>query len=92
MPCRVIPGMSPRLFYKGKVSVSGGGDSLYKYKEHEDWWNRLFEITDRLNMFVDVHTREKFVDREFWVKINRCVFSSWRRFVRNVVESGTPFL
>ena len=61
---------------KGKVSISGGGDPLYKYKENEDWWNKLFDITNRLNMLVDVHTREKFIDREFWSKINRCVFSS----------------
>jgi len=64
--------------YKGKVSVSGGGDSLYKYQEHEDWWNRLFDITNGLNMLVDVHTREKFMHEEFWSKINRCVFSSDR--------------
>lgn len=62
----------------GKVSVSGGGDSLYEYEKHEEWWNRFFEITSNLNMLVDVHTREKFYNNEFWAKINRCVFSSDR--------------
>jgi len=62
---------------KGKVSVSGGGDCLYKYDIHEDWWVKFFDITSNLNMLVDVHTREKFTHQSFWKKhINRCVFSS----------------
>ena len=62
---------------KGKVSVSGGGDCLYKYNEHAEWWTRFFGITKNLNMLVDIHTREKFYDFEwFQNNINRCVFSS----------------
>ena len=62
---------------KGKVSVSGGGDCLYKYDEHVGWWIKLFEITNRLDMLVDVHTREKFTHQSFWRNhVNRCVFSS----------------
>ena len=62
---------------KGKVSISGGGDCLYKYDQHVGWWIKLFKITSSLNMFVDVHTREKFTHQSFWKKhINRCVFSS----------------
>jgi hypothetical protein len=62
---------------KGKVSVSGGGDCLYKYDEHVGWWIKFFEITSNLNMLVDVHTREKFTHQLFWRNhINRCVFSS----------------
>lgn len=61
---------------KAKVSVSGGGDCLYKHEEHSDWWNRFFEITNNLNMVVDVHSREKFYNKQFWQKINKCVFSS----------------
>jgi hypothetical protein len=62
---------------KGKVSVSGGGDCLYKYDEHVGWWIKFFDITSDLNMKVDVHTREKFTHQSFWKKhINRCVFSS----------------
>jgi hypothetical protein len=63
--------------HQGKVSVSGGGDCLYKYDQHVSWWMKLFDITNNLNMFVDVHTREKFTHQSFWKKhINRCVFSS----------------
>jgi hypothetical protein len=62
---------------KGKVSVSGGGDCLYRYDKYVGWWIKFFELTERLGMLVDVHTREKFTHQSFWRKhINRCVFSS----------------
>jgi hypothetical protein len=61
---------------KGKVSVSGGGDCLYKYDKYKIWWDKLFKITDKLNMMVDVHSREKFINNVFLNIINRYVFSS----------------
>lgn len=61
---------------RGKVSVSGGGDCLYRYDQYVGWWKRLFEETSDLRMLVDVHTREKFTHQGFWRRINRCVFSS----------------
>ena len=61
---------------KGKVSVSGGGDCLYKYNTYKIWWNNFFKIAKEFNMLVDVHTREKFHNNNFWKNINRCVFSS----------------
>lgn len=61
---------------RGKVSVSGGGDCLYRYDQYVGWWKRLFEETSDLRMLVDVHTREKFTHQGFWQRINRCVFSS----------------
>lgn len=60
---------------RGKVSISGGGDPLYHYEENKEWWNKLFSITDSLNMKVDVHTRILNVDKEFWKKINRVSLS-----------------
>jgi hypothetical protein len=61
-----------------KVSVSGGGDPLYRYEENKEWWNRLFAITRQLKMKVDVHTRECLFDNNFWSQINLCAFSSDR--------------
>jgi hypothetical protein len=62
---------------KNKVSVSGGGDCLYRYDLYVGWWIKFLEMTNDLNMLVDVHTREKFMHNSFWRKhINRCVFSS----------------
>jgi hypothetical protein len=59
----------------GKVSVSGGGDCLYEYYKHLDWWERLFNLTDNLNMKVDVHSRTRLYERDFWQRVHRCVFS-----------------
>lgn len=61
---------------KGKVSVSGGGDCLYNYNKYESWWNKFYDICTQLNMYIDVHSREKFYDEGFWKKVNRCVLSS----------------
>jgi len=62
---------------KGKVSVSGGGDCLYKYDDYAYWWNNFFDLAKEFNMLVDIHTREKFYSSDFWENnINRCVFSS----------------
>ena len=62
---------------KGKVSVSGGGDCLYRYDLYVGWWVKFLKITNKLNMKVDIHTREKFTKQSFWRKhVNRCVFSS----------------
>jgi organic radical activating enzyme len=62
---------------KGKVSLSGGGDPLHKYNENAKWWNNFLSITNKYNMLVDIHTREKFTNfKWFDDNINRCVFSS----------------
>jgi len=61
---------------KGKVSVSGGGDCLYRYDEYEDWWNKFFNICGQLDMLVDVHSRQVFHNDDFWRKVNRVVVSS----------------
>jgi len=61
---------------KGKVSVSGGGDCLYKYDIYKPWWDKFFSITDKLSMLVDVHSREVFKNDEFWKRVNRVVVSS----------------
>jgi hypothetical protein len=64
---------------KGKVSVSGGGDCLYRFDEYYEWWVNFFKITRELNMLVDIHSREKFLNSLFWKgSVNRSVFSSDR--------------
>jgi hypothetical protein len=60
----------------GKLSVSGGGDCLYRYDRHVSFWIKLFELCKHHKMKIDVHTREKFTHTRFWKKINKCVFSS----------------
>lgn len=59
----------------GKVSVSGGGDCLYKYIQYEDWWNKFFELCNKYSMLVDIHSRVKFYNSDFWRRVNRAVVS-----------------
>lgn len=62
---------------KGKVSLSGGGDPLYNYFGNLKFWIWLFDVTNKIDMKIDVHTREKITKQSLWRKhINRCVFSS----------------
>jgi hypothetical protein len=61
---------------KGKVSVSGGGDCLFKYEKYKEWWDIFFALAYKYSLKVDVHSRIKFYNKQFWKKINRCVVSS----------------
>jgi hypothetical protein len=63
---------------KKKVSISGGGDPLYKFWVNSLWWDKLLHTTSKLDMKVDIHTREVFDFDSFWKRINRCVISSDR--------------
>lgn len=36
------------------ISLSGGGDPLWNYSEHKDWYDKFFEITEDLN--IELHT------------------------------------
>ena len=38
------------------VSVSGGGDPLHNLGIHLDWYNKLFDILDGLNIPLEIHT------------------------------------
>lgn len=58
-----------------KFSISGGGDCLFRYNEHLDWWNKIFDLAYKYNMKIDVHSRTKFYDVNFWKKINKVVIS-----------------
>jgi hypothetical protein len=62
--------------YKGKVSVSGGGDCLYNFYVYENWWKKLFYICGSLGIKIDVHSREVFLNPIFWKAVNKCVVSS----------------
>lgn len=76
---------------KGKVSLSGGGDCLYKFDQIRDWWNKFIPLIESKHMLLDVHTREKFLDFG-WIKnhINRVVFSSDHLDIPNHNISKVP--
>lgn len=62
--------------YKGKVSVSGGGDCLFKFQEYNKWWKILIKICKDYELKLDVHSRNIIKNNKFWKKINRVVISS----------------
>lgn len=39
-----------------QLSISGGGDPLYKIDEHKAWYQRVFQITIDNNVPISVHT------------------------------------
>lgn len=38
------------------ISISGGGDPLYEYEKHRDWYQELFSIAVQTNSSVEMHT------------------------------------
>ena len=60
----------------GKFSVSGGGDCLYKFNEHLDFWDFIFYLKQKHNMLLDIHSRTKYYNDSFWKNINKLVISS----------------
>lgn len=45
------------------ISVSGGGDPLFSYFSHIDYYDRLFELCDEMNIPLEMHT--SYICREF---------------------------
>lgn len=61
VPVTTIEGLENLKYYIIKtganiVSVSGGGDPLHNYDIHKDWYDKLFEILDELNIPLELHT------------------------------------
>lgn len=38
------------------VSISGGGEPLYEYEQHKDWYDKLFLILDEMDIPMEMHT------------------------------------
>lgn len=38
------------------ISISGGGDPLYEYEKHVDWYRKLFKMVNTLGVQVEMHT------------------------------------
>lgn len=56
-----------------KLSVSGGGDPLYKLEENKLWWAKLFRICQRLQIDIDLHTAKIITDYLFLENFNKIV-------------------
>lgn len=48
------------------ISISGGGDPLFKVEQHYDWYDRLFNIANKLNLPVEMHTSIIGNNQKYW--------------------------
>jgi radical SAM superfamily enzyme YgiQ (UPF0313 family) len=63
-----------------ELSISGGGDPLNNFEKNMGfYYDFLFPTVKEIGMDkmegIDIHTRIPLFNKEFWKKINRCVFS-----------------
>ena len=54
------------------VSISGGGDPLYQWRKHTDWWSEMLRLVDT-NRKVEIHT--SYIDYDF---VNKYLISGDR--------------
>lgn len=38
------------------ISLSGGGDPLFEYEKHKQWYKKLFKIAEKMNVGLEMHT------------------------------------
>lgn len=48
-----------------RISLSGGGDPLFEYEKHKDWYSRLYEIQNKKNLMLDMHTSYTLLPEDF---------------------------
>ncbi len=56
------------------VSFSGGGDPLFNWREHTDWWDKALAICFRYNCWMELHTSYFNENPYFCSAFNRIVF------------------
>lgn len=56
------------------VSFSGGGDPLFNWREHTDWWDKALAICFRYNCWTELHTSYFNEYPYFCSAFNRIVF------------------
>ena len=61
--------------FKKKVSVSGGGDPLFRYSEDRSRLEPYLRAAEEAGLKIDIHTRERVFDDKLWKRASACVFS-----------------
>ena len=61
IPSTTVEGLNnlKKEFDKNKcniISISGGGDPLFNWYKHTDWYDRLFSICEESNIPIEMHT------------------------------------
>ena len=70
-----LDGLDEAIVHSGAtiISVSGGGDPLFDYTRHMDFYDRLFETCDKWNLPLEMHT--SYIDSPFpYEKCHRVVY------------------
>ena len=44
------------LFPQDKISISGGGDPLFRFENNQSWYGKLFFLCEKHNKKIDIHT------------------------------------
>jgi organic radical activating enzyme len=56
------------------ISLSGGGDPMYEYEKHKDYYKILFDMCDEMEIPIELHTSyTKYVGLPYW-RFNRIVY------------------
>lgn len=56
-----------------KISISGGGDPLYKLNDNKLWWSKIIRICQRGQINMDLHTAKIITDYSFLEIFNKLV-------------------
>lgn len=71
------------------ISVSGGGDPLFEYQKHEDYYIKLFGLCEEMNIPLEMHTSYK---KEYlfpYAKCHRVVYHCFYvRDLKRIIRFG----
>lgn len=56
------------------VSLSGGGDPIWDYENHKDWYNKFFDIVNVLRVKIELHTSITNLSNVPYNRFNRVVY------------------
>ena len=56
------------------VSLSGGGDPIWDYENHKDWYNKFFDIVNALRVKIELHTSIPNLSNVSYNRFNRVVY------------------
>ena len=56
------------------VSLSGGGDPIFDYENHKDWYNKFFDIVNALRVKIELHTSIPNLSNVSYNRFNRVVY------------------
>ena len=82
------------VYDQDRISLSGGGDPLFEYDKHKDWYEKLYEIQDKKNLRLDMHTSYTTLPADFDIKRYRKIvyhirYNNYRKTLESLKRQGT---